>query len=61
MGVNYNTVTGMLRSLCFQRKCNEVADKYIEYDSIIIFLDILLLQRPAYRHILINSKFKVHG
>ncbi|KAK7103542.1 protein ARV1-like [Littorina saxatilis] len=39
-------------------KCNEVADKYIEYDGVIIFLDILLLQRPAYRHILINSNYK---
>lgn len=45
--------------LCFQSKCNEVADKYIEYDTVIIFLDVLLLQRPAYRHILINSNFKV--
>ncbi|XP_076442494.1 protein ARV1-like [Babylonia areolata] len=39
-------------------KCGEVADKYIEYDSVIIFLDVLLLQRSAYRHILINTKFK---
>lgn len=40
--------------------CKEVADKYIEYDPVIIFLDTLLLQRPAYRHILINSKFQGH-
>ncbi|KAL8614706.1 hypothetical protein ACOMHN_057376 [Nucella lapillus] len=39
-------------------KCNEVADKYIEYDSVIIFLDALLLHRPVYRHILVNSKLK---
>ena len=49
----------ILKCLCFQSRCNEVADKYIEYDTVIIFLDVLLLQRPAYRHILINSEFKV--
>uniref|UniRef100_A0A0B7AB26 Protein ARV n=1 Tax=Arion vulgaris TaxID=1028688 RepID=A0A0B7AB26_9EUPU len=40
--------------------CKEIADKYIEYDPVIIFLDALLLQRQAYRHILINTKFDSH-
>ncbi|PVD25752.1 hypothetical protein C0Q70_13412 [Pomacea canaliculata] len=38
--------------------CKQVADKYIEYDEVIIFLDILLLQQTAYRHVLVNSKIK---
>ncbi|KAK7505469.1 hypothetical protein BaRGS_00003214 [Batillaria attramentaria] len=38
--------------------CKEVADKYIEYDPVIIFLDTLLLQRSAYRHVLVNSGFQ---
>ncbi|XP_059159672.1 protein ARV1-like [Physella acuta] len=36
--------------------CNAVADKYIEYDPVIILLDALLLQPQAYRHLLINSQ-----
>ncbi|BFZ12336.1 hypothetical protein BsWGS_15375 [Bradybaena similaris] len=40
--------------------CNAVADKYIEYDPVIIFLDALLLRRQAYRHLLINTQFDSH-
>ncbi|KAK3783417.1 hypothetical protein RRG08_033678 [Elysia crispata] len=36
--------------------CGNVADKYVEYDSVIIILDALLLQRQAYRHLLINKR-----
>jgi len=39
-------------------KCGLVADKYIEYDPVIIFLDALLLKEQAYRHLLINTEFK---
>lgn len=35
-------------------KCNKIADKYIEYDSVILFLDILLLKKQAYRHLSFN-------
>ncbi|RCK57585.1 Protein ARV1 [Candida viswanathii] len=35
-------------------KCNKIADKYIEYDSVILFLDILLLKKQAYRHLSYN-------
>lgn len=35
-------------------KCNRIADKYIEYDSVILFLDILLLKKQAYRHLSFN-------
>ncbi|XP_050406161.1 protein ARV1 [Patella vulgata] len=37
-------------------ECDEVVDKYIEYDPVIIYLDAMLLKIPAYRHILINQK-----
>lgn len=36
--------------------CNKVADKYVEYDPVIILLDALLLRQQAYRHLLINKK-----
>ncbi|CAL1544291.1 unnamed protein product [Lymnaea stagnalis] len=40
--------------------CQSVADKYIEYEPIIILLDALLLQPQAYRHLLLNTQFDAH-
>lgn len=34
--------------------CDLLADKYIEYDSAIILVDLILLKRQAYRHLLYN-------
>jgi hypothetical protein len=36
-----------------------VADKYIEYDPVIVMIDLVLLNEQAYRHILYNSSFHV--
>ena len=36
--------------------CNEIVDKYIEYDNILIFFDLLLQKQPVYRHMLFNKK-----
>ncbi|KAI8921536.1 Arv1 protein [Entophlyctis helioformis] len=35
-------------------KCQTFADKYLEYDFVIIFIDMLLHKRPVYRHLLFN-------
>ncbi|KAI9489106.1 Arv1 protein [Zychaea mexicana] len=35
-------------------KCNRFADKYIEHDFVIIFIDMLLLKPQVYRHLLFN-------
>ena len=35
-----------------------MADKYIEYDPVIVLVDLVLLEKPAYRHLLYNSGFK---
>lgn len=43
---------------CFQDKCGSVADKYIEYDPVIVLVDLVLLNQSAYRHLLYNSGFK---
>lgn len=40
--------------------CQSVADKYIEYEPVIILLDALLLQPQAYRHLLLNRQFDAH-
>lgn len=36
--------------------CGEVADKYIEVDGTLLLIDIILLRKPAYRHLLFNRK-----
>ncbi|XP_063991584.1 protein ARV1 [Diachasmimorpha longicaudata] len=38
--------------------CGSLADKYIEYDPAIVLVDLVLLEKPAYRHLLYNSKFE---
>ncbi|ODV59741.1 sterol homeostasis protein ARV1 [Ascoidea rubescens DSM 1968] len=35
-------------------KCNNTVDKYIEYDNFILFIDILLLNAGAFRHLIFN-------
>lgn len=34
--------------------CQRVADKYVEHEAVIIFLDLVLLKPQAYRHLLFN-------
>lgn len=40
--------------VCQQDVCNEFADKYIEHDFVIIFIDMLLHKPQVYRHLLLN-------
>lgn len=35
-------------------KCGNLADKYIEFDNVIVFLDMILLKPQAYRHLAYN-------
>lgn len=44
--------------ITFQEECRDIIDKYIEYDPVVISLDILLLNRKALRHVLFNSQIK---
>ncbi|XP_066595344.1 protein ARV1 [Prorops nasuta] len=39
-------------------KCGQLVDKYIEYDPVIVLVDLILVKKCAYRHILYNSGFK---
>lgn len=36
-------------------KCDEFCDKYQEFNSVVIFIDVLLLKSQAYRHLLFNK------
>ncbi|KZC09286.1 Protein ARV1, partial [Dufourea novaeangliae] len=38
--------------------CDQLADKYIEYDPVIILVDLILLEKRAYRHLLYNCDLK---
>lgn len=38
--------------------CHKVVDKYVEFDPVIILLDVLLFKPQAYRHILFNIQIQ---
>ncbi|KAI8122180.1 hypothetical protein FF38_05745 [Lucilia cuprina] len=40
-------------------KCHHIADKYIEFEPVIILVDSMLLSQQAYRHALFNRDFKL--
>ncbi|RLN94754.1 hypothetical protein BBJ28_00005275 [Nothophytophthora sp. Chile5] len=44
---------GNLR-LAICASCNSVADKYVEYETVLLFLEVLLLKPQVYRHVLCN-------
>ena len=37
-----------------QTKCHTFADPYVEHDMLILVLDLILLKRGVYRHLLYN-------
>jgi len=37
-----------------QSSCHQYADKYVEHEAVLIFLDLLLLRKSVYRHLLFN-------
>lgn len=49
----------ILKAYIFQENCNQVADKYVEYDLINIIIDLILFKIVAVRHFLFNSTYRV--
>ncbi|KAG6447853.1 hypothetical protein O3G_MSEX005161 [Manduca sexta] len=39
-------------------ECKGVVDKYIEYDPVIVMIDLVLMSREAQRHVIYNIEFK---
>uniref|UniRef100_A0A914HXI3 Protein ARV n=1 Tax=Globodera rostochiensis TaxID=31243 RepID=A0A914HXI3_GLORO len=39
-------------------KCGSLVDKYVEYDIVLVLIDLVLQYRQAYRHVLFNSNSK---
>ena len=48
-------ILGTLTPNTNQPKCNLFADRYLETDFIIIFIDMVLQKRTVYRHLLWNK------
>lgn len=42
------------------KHCKSNVDKYVEYDAMALFVDLLLLKAAAYRHWLFNSQVNFH-
>ncbi|KAF9168819.1 sterol homeostasis protein [Mortierella sp. AD010] len=40
--------------LTYCEHCKKLADKYVEHDFVIIFVDMMLHKKPVYRHLLFN-------
>ncbi|KAJ8920496.1 hypothetical protein NQ315_005365 [Exocentrus adspersus] len=40
------------------KHCKNVADKYVEYDTLFVVIDLILLKVSAFRHVLLNVQFK---
>lgn len=43
-------------SLPLQRKCRSIGDKYVEFEDVLVFLDMMLHRVEVYRHLLINRR-----
>lgn len=44
----------------FQKECHTFADPYVEHDSLTLLLDLILLKRGVYRHLLFNRGSRPH-
>uniref|UniRef100_F1LBA9 Protein ARV n=1 Tax=Ascaris suum TaxID=6253 RepID=F1LBA9_ASCSU len=42
------------------KTCKKPVDKYIEYDIVLVIIDVILQYLGAYRHLLLNRKFHVY-
>lgn len=48
------TAPKLIETLSLQPKCHSFADPYVEHDSLTLLLDLILLKRGVYRHLLYN-------
>ncbi|CAG0890556.1 unnamed protein product [Darwinula stevensoni] len=43
-----------------QEMCGKTTDKYVEYEGTLVFIDLMLQKKEAYRHVLFNSSFTAY-
>lgn len=41
-------------SVVVQRKCRKIADPFVEFEAVLLFIDMMLHKVSVYRHLLIN-------
>ncbi|XP_045459818.1 protein ARV1 [Melitaea cinxia] len=54
----YRTYGPSVLKLTKCESCKGVVDKYIEYDPVIVMIDLVLMSKEAQRHIIYNTEFK---
>ncbi|XP_045492116.1 protein ARV1 [Colias croceus] len=59
-GALYRTYGPSVLKLTKCEKCNGIVDKYIEYDPVIVMIDLVLISKEAQRHIIFNTDFKAY-
>uniref|UniRef100_A0A0K0D5L2 Protein ARV n=1 Tax=Angiostrongylus cantonensis TaxID=6313 RepID=A0A0K0D5L2_ANGCA len=40
-------------------RCNKVVDKYVEYETVLVVIDLIIHNISAYRHLIYNMKIQV--
>lgn len=54
----YKTYSPTIQKLADCPSCGKVADKLIEFESLVIIIDVILLSSQAQRHVLYNTSCK---
>jgi len=58
--VAYRWYTDLAVKLVQCESCGENVDKYVEFDGVLVSLDVLLHRKPAFRHVIFNSEFTAY-
>ncbi|CAH0717516.1 unnamed protein product, partial [Brenthis ino] len=56
----YRTYGPSVLKLTKCESCKGIVDKYIEYDPVIVMIDLVLMSREAQRHVIYNTEFKLY-
>lgn len=56
---NSSSQSRLIGSFLLQKECKGTVDKYVEYDTVIIMIDLILISRGAQRHVIYNTQFEV--
>lgn len=54
----YKTYSPTVQKLAECQKCKNIADKLIEFESLVVIIDLILLSTQAQRHVLYNTSCK---